>query len=122
MLRRPTRSTRTDTLFPYTTLFRSAGASLQHFDVAFQIVDRLIGGSRCGLPFVQDLFDGTLDVRRGDGVVGSEKKRVTFAAEQLQPAAGIQVGVESGRRRMVPGAARGGPREQRGAGAGRGRR
>src|SRR3546814_9965973 len=28
MLRRPPRSTRTDTLFPYTTLFRSDGASL----------------------------------------------------------------------------------------------
>src|SRR3546814_7517890 len=27
MIRRPTRSTRTDTLFPYTTLFRSAGAT-----------------------------------------------------------------------------------------------
>src|SRR3546814_7699194 len=31
MLRRPPRSTRTDTLFPYTTLFRSAGIVLvQH--------------------------------------------------------------------------------------------
>src|SRR3546814_9002239 len=28
MIRRPPRSTRTDTLFPYTTLFRSAGAAL----------------------------------------------------------------------------------------------
>src|SRR3546814_1924847 len=28
MIRRPPRSTRTDTLFPYTTLFRSAGAYL----------------------------------------------------------------------------------------------
>src|SRR3546814_20594863 len=28
MIRRPPRSTRTDTLFPYTTLFRSAGAKL----------------------------------------------------------------------------------------------
>src|SRR3546814_8313199 len=27
MIRRPPRSTRTDTLFPYTTLFRSAGAT-----------------------------------------------------------------------------------------------
>src|SRR3546814_12372825 len=26
MIRRPTRSTRTDTLFPYTTLFRSSGS------------------------------------------------------------------------------------------------
>src|SRR3546814_4214215 len=36
MIRRPPRSTRTDTLFPYTTLFRSrgrlrAGADAQHF-------------------------------------------------------------------------------------------
>src|SRR3546814_936383 len=31
MLRRPPRSTRTDTLFPYTTLFRSAGEALQRF-------------------------------------------------------------------------------------------
>src|SRR3546814_17503397 len=29
MLRRPPRSTRTDTLFPYTTLFRSVGAETQ---------------------------------------------------------------------------------------------
>src|SRR3546814_12431677 len=29
MIRRPPRSTRTDTLFPYTTLFRSARARLQ---------------------------------------------------------------------------------------------
>src|SRR3546814_2890362 len=29
MIRRPPRSTRTDTLFPYTTLFRSAEADLQ---------------------------------------------------------------------------------------------
>src|SRR3546814_4201569 len=33
MIRRPPRSTRTDTLFPYTTLFRSAGASLAYFVV-----------------------------------------------------------------------------------------
>src|SRR3546814_3723422 len=31
MIRRPPRSTRTDTLFPYTTRFRSAGAA-QHLD------------------------------------------------------------------------------------------
>src|SRR3546814_3753514 len=30
MIRRPPRSTRTDTLFPYTTLFRSAGAASRH--------------------------------------------------------------------------------------------
>src|SRR3546814_3593446 len=30
MIRRPPRSTRTDTLFPYTTLFRSEGAEAVH--------------------------------------------------------------------------------------------
>src|SRR3546814_6313349 len=30
MIRRPPRSTRTDTLFPYTTLFRSGGADGRH--------------------------------------------------------------------------------------------
>src|SRR3546814_1787015 len=33
MIRRPPRSTRTDTLFPYTTLFRSAGADTIHRNV-----------------------------------------------------------------------------------------
>src|SRR3546814_3086503 len=44
MIRRPPRSTRTDTLFPYTTLFRSidyVGASLQ--------------GGRFGIPLLQDI-------------------------------------------------------------------
>src|SRR3546814_18088076 len=33
MIRRPPRSTRTDTLFPYTTLFRSVGDSSQWFEL-----------------------------------------------------------------------------------------
>src|SRR3546814_17333617 len=33
MIRRPPRSTRTDTLFPYTTLFRSSGAGMSLVDV-----------------------------------------------------------------------------------------
>src|SRR3546814_5498159 len=38
MIRRPPRSTRTDTLFPYTTLFRSAGISHD------EVCDRAVGG------------------------------------------------------------------------------
>src|SRR3546814_3216533 len=38
MIRRPPRSTRTDTLFPYTTLFRSDGAVLSIDDEANQAV------------------------------------------------------------------------------------
>src|SRR3546814_5425577 len=46
MLRRPPRSTRTDTLFPYTTLFRSE----RHPDaqIAFEAVDRRLGSCRNG--------------------------------------------------------------------------
>src|SRR3546814_5798352 len=43
MLRRPPRSTRTDTLFPYTTLFRSAGQ-----DDAGPVCDRLYGARGTG--------------------------------------------------------------------------
>src|SRR3546814_20279991 len=35
MIRRPPRSTRTDTLFPYTTLFRSIYAGCPHFRKCF---------------------------------------------------------------------------------------
>src|SRR3546814_1418243 len=38
MIRRPPRSTRTDTLFPYTTLFRSAEGGSFCFPVGFQSV------------------------------------------------------------------------------------
>src|SRR3546814_6772738 len=37
MIRRPPRSTRTDTLFPYTTLFRSAGIKAETADRSFAI-------------------------------------------------------------------------------------
>src|SRR3546814_15355165 len=37
MIRRPPRSTRTDTLFPYTTLFRSSAERQQHLDHQFEL-------------------------------------------------------------------------------------
>src|SRR3546814_17288102 len=49
MIRRPPRSTRTDTLFPYTTLFRSKGAAVASFlqrvdgdEAQFGQVDRIL--------------------------------------------------------------------------------
>src|SRR3546814_5581540 len=47
MIRLPPRSTRTDTLFPYTTLFRSSGevrSGEQSLRVAADEVDRAFGG------------------------------------------------------------------------------
>src|SRR3546814_3453643 len=41
MVRRPPRTTRTDTLFPYTTLFRSGQVELERRDRDIAVVDRL---------------------------------------------------------------------------------
>src|SRR3546814_4747829 len=49
MIRRPPRSTRTDTLFPYTTLFRSQGRS--PYDAGGSLVDTSVHpGRRSALP------------------------------------------------------------------------
>src|SRR3546814_17797863 len=40
MIRRPPRSTRTDTLFPYTTLFRSGGVKARHAPELARHLDR----------------------------------------------------------------------------------
>src|SRR3546814_15423495 len=55
MIRRPPRANRTDTLFPYTTLFRSDGSALLIVRDAAQHIERFIetifakGASRCVL-------------------------------------------------------------------------
>src|SRR3546814_3855064 len=57
MIRLPPRSTRTDTLFPYTTLFRSANASL-YFDTGFTPTDFYDGS------FIASQFTGNLDIAK----------------------------------------------------------
>src|SRR3546814_14453526 len=44
MIRRPPRSTRTDTLFPYTTLFRSHGVTTATIDLEEQDIDEYYNG------------------------------------------------------------------------------
>src|SRR3546814_20707794 len=45
MRRRPPRATRTDTLFPYTTLFRSQGLQAKPFATAYSYLRRLDEGA-----------------------------------------------------------------------------
>src|SRR3546814_9709807 len=49
MIRRPPRSTRTDTLFPYTTLFRSVGLAWAHI-FAHILVPELMAVARTRVP------------------------------------------------------------------------
>src|SRR3546814_16754049 len=49
MIRRPPRSTRTDTLFPYTTLFRSLGGRLAYLMSTRTAVDCSVGYYGVGL-------------------------------------------------------------------------
>src|SRR3546814_6382748 len=56
MIRRPPRSTRTDTLFPYTTLFRSLGAHPQRAVL-------LVGQALVGETLQRGLHEATLDQR-----------------------------------------------------------
>src|SRR3546814_11779150 len=63
MIRRPPRSTRTDTLFPYTTLFRSRRDRAQHIFVA------AVGGRRLPVEFVvhKHGLGGIIGHRPADG-------------------------------------------------------
>src|SRR3546814_3420812 len=52
MIRRPPRSTRTDTLFPYTTLFRSLARTVEYFRIPRSVLTICLGKStyaRCGI-------------------------------------------------------------------------
>src|SRR3546814_4453242 len=72
MIRRPPRSTRTDTLFSYTTLFRSEGTAVTggiKFDTAanaqasIKVIDEQIGAistARAGLGAMQNRFEHTI--------------------------------------------------------------
>src|SRR3546814_7803341 len=75
MLRRPPRSTRTDTLFPYTTLFRSTGhlrgrggGRQRHLQRHWRAAARL-----------------SADHRQDSGVVNRKKGRLNFRRRALSP-------------------------------------
>src|SRR3546814_12495806 len=81
MIRRPPRSTRTDTLFPSTTLFRSAQSAAARPRLGVPSADALRGLCRAvGGVFVRGRRDG--DARRGAGVCAGEAavgaRRVDF--------------------------------------------
>src|SRR3546814_13709215 len=101
MIRRPPRSTRTDTLFPYTTLFRSrVVVTHRHLDVATE-----------GL--AQALDEGGI-VERGLDLGGGNDAHQTFRTGQ-EPAGLVLAGIALG----APAASAGGGTAPRGVPAAR---
>src|SRR3546814_2638916 len=74
MIRRPPRSTRTDTLFPYTTLFRSVGSGNQHEAAEAEQLGLIADTGQAG----------PAGVRAGHGLVGVDPQRSEEHTSELQ--------------------------------------
>src|SRR3546814_16934205 len=84
MIRRPPRATRTDTLFPYTTLFRSAGCEPAHSRAR---ADR---GRRAADGQPDPLFQFQGQWRRATGAVRDDRDRARGAGRiDAGPAQGV---------------------------------
>src|SRR3546814_19093490 len=89
MIRRPPRSTRTDTLFPYTTLFRSGEEYLPKFwtkkedipDEAFPIVCRTVLSGHSGVGIV--IADNRDDLVPANLYVKYVKKKEEYRVHQI---------------------------------------
>src|SRR3546814_2128106 len=91
MIRRPPRSTRTDTLFPYTTLFRSADAGDE--------LQRHHGQVALGGDPENDGHGGREHQRRGGGEEHHDRRRLAAGGEEQGGKLGLvaEFGQEDGR-------------------------
>src|SRR3546814_9921526 len=104
MIRRPPRSTRTDTLFPYTTLFRSQavaeqlplGADLGGFRL-LRVEDRVVG---VVLPAAQ-LQAGAAGRLLRDGVVGVDAAVLRRLVQRAELPVEQRVGAPRGERHEI---------------------
>src|SRR3546814_20050359 len=85
MIRRPPRSTRTDTLFPYTTLFRS----LSYITKCARIVGKTWGGVETlgVITFFRTGSRGLMAGDRADGSTAGERRRAPPRDTTLRPPA-----------------------------------
>src|SRR3546814_5656031 len=90
MIRRPPRSTRTDTLFPYTTLFRSAGLPVPRGIVVRSADEAAAFAERVGFPLVTKPLDGN----HGRGVS-------TALLNEAQVREGFEIAIKHSRRVVV---------------------
>src|SRR3546814_12823760 len=98
MIRRPPRSTRTDTLFPYTTLFRSAAYvhPRARVDRARNVERQAVGALQNGRSGVQELHGdalkaGAAHVRKGNTAlerIGQLRRHIARSVVQARPSIG----------------------------------
>src|SRR3546814_4618413 len=84
MIRRPPRSTRTDTLFPYTTLFRSVLPQLRGafaLAILFRSQPDLLIGARLGSPLVVGVGEGETYLGSDALALASLTQRVIYLEE-----------------------------------------
>src|SRR3546814_3163573 len=99
MIRRPPRATRTDTLCPYTTLFRSVGAAFDAAEDALGPVDVLINNAGIAIPkpfleVTEADWDAVLDTNlKGCFLVGQEAARRMAARHAAGAGGGAIVNV-----------------------------
>src|SRR3546814_16661008 len=95
MIRRPPRSTRTDTLFPYTTLFRSASLSARPFFIKgfapFSGNRRL---TCCRHASVQGSHQRDRDVGRIQSILSLDKHSITKFGDHEIWLQGVGLGVK----------------------------
>src|SRR3546814_19892814 len=118
MIRRPPRATRTDTLFPYTTLFRSLGLVGQHLAGISERVEHLAellltgdeGGAQA-IEAVDDAEEDVIVVGEGRHEVGQRSDRLVEplavpgqvlveVRHQVADAVRVEIGRASGRERV----------------------
>src|SRR3546814_15785309 len=100
MIRRPPRSTRTDTLFPYTTLFRSLLAKPPQLKVASRTSSFVFKGKETGIPAVaRELGVGTVL----EGSVRRAGEHVRITAQLIDAATDSHLWSETYDREMKAG-------------------
>src|SRR3546814_11483649 len=81
MIRLPPRSTRTDTLFPYTTLFRSIGLNITHLGRDLHSIDPIL----CQLIVERNNSNGSHPARINDEPIGRDQQSEHLWVSRFNP-------------------------------------
>src|SRR3546814_16292488 len=107
MIRRPPRTTRTDTRCPYTTLFRSAQRFAVERDPIIDQIERILPQTQCGQcnfpgcrPYAEAIADGRADINQcPPGGEAGVRALAELLGREAKPLNAEQIGSASCRER-----------------------